>query len=42
MDLRLFGKTGKPHPDMFILAEMAKNELQKNNLWGLIYLDEEN
>lgn len=41
-DLRLFGKTGKPHPDMFILAEMAKNELQKNNLWGLIYLDEEN
>lgn len=29
-DLRLRGTTGKPHPDMLILAEMAHNTLKEN------------
>lgn len=36
-DLRLFGTTGKPHPDMLLLAEKAKKVLDENNLWLLIY-----
>lgn len=31
-DLRLYGKTGKPHPDMKILAQKIKNEFKKHNL----------
>jgi thymidylate synthase (FAD) len=36
-DLRLLGTTGKPHPDMLLLAQKAKNVLVENNLWLLIY-----
>lgn len=36
-DLRLFGKTGIPHPNMKHVAELAKNVLIDNNLWDLIY-----
>ena len=36
-DLRLLGTTGKPHPDMLLLAEKAKKVLDENNLWLLIY-----
>lgn len=36
-DLRLFGTTGKPHPDMLLLAQKAKKVLEENNLWSLIY-----
>jgi thymidylate synthase (FAD) len=32
-DLRLFGKTGEPHPDMKVLAEQIKEECIKNNIW---------
>lgn len=32
-DLRLFGKTGAPHPDMKELAEKAKAEAEKNGIW---------
>lgn len=35
-DLRLFGKTGKPHPDMLLLAEKAKKVLEENKLWDYI------
>lgn len=35
-DLRLFGTTGKPHPDMLILTEKAKNVLEENELWDYI------
>ena len=30
LDLRLYGTTGKPHPEIKKLAEMIKNELNKN------------
>ena len=36
-DLRLFGTTGKPHPNMEQIARLAKEELEKNGLWNLIY-----
>ena len=36
-DLRLLGTTGKPHPDMLLLAQKAKKVLQDNDLWTLIY-----
>ena len=36
-DLRYFGTTGKPHPDMLLLAEKAKKALEEKDLWGLIY-----
>lgn len=32
-DLRLFGKTGAPHPDMKLLAEKAKKEAEKVGIW---------
>ena len=32
-DLRLFGKTGEPHPDMKILAEQIKEECVKAGIW---------
>lgn len=35
-DLRYFGKTGKPHPDMLLLAEKAKKVLEENELWDYI------
>lgn len=31
-DLRLYGKTGKPHPDMLILAQLIKDEFEKNGI----------
>lgn len=31
-DLRLYGKTGEPHPDMKILAQKIKDEFDKYNL----------
>lgn len=39
--LRLFGTTGKPHPNMEQVAELAQQELIKNNLWNLIYPENE-
>lgn len=41
-DLRLLGTTGKPHPDMLLLAEKAKKVLEENDLWYLIYKPNEN
>lgn len=35
-DLRLFGKTGTPHPDMVDLMEKAKAEAKKNGIWDYI------
>ena len=32
-DLRLFGKTGAPHPDMLRVAEIAKGRFEANNAW---------
>ena len=32
-DLRYFGTTGRPHPDMLELTGLMKEELVKNNLW---------
>lgn len=40
-DLRLLGTTGKPHPDMLLLAQKAKKVLEENNLWELIYPKDE-
>lgn len=40
-DLRLNGTTGKPHETMLQLMNMAKEELIKNNLWNLIYPENE-
>lgn len=31
-DLRLFGKTGQPHPDMLRIAQLAKEEFEKNGV----------
>lgn len=36
-DLRLFGTTGIPHPNMKQIAEKARDVLIENNLWNLIY-----
>ena len=36
-DLRLFGTTGKPHPDMVDICEKARKILTENNLWEEIY-----
>lgn len=36
-DLRLFGTTGKPHPNMKDIAAKASEVLAENNLWELIY-----
>lgn len=36
-DLRLFGTTGKPHPNMQEIAELAQGVLEENNLWNWIY-----
>ena len=35
-DLRYYGKTGKPHPDMELLASKAKSEFMKIGLWDSI------
>lgn len=35
-DLRYFGKTGAPHPDMKILAFKAKIEAEHNKIWNNI------
>ena len=36
-DLRLFGKTGEPHPDMLVLANLIKQEFEKAGVWeGII------
>ena len=40
-DLRLFGTTGKPHPNMLLVAEKAQKILIENNLWNLIYNPDE-
>lgn len=32
-DLRYYGKTGKPHPDMELLASKARSEFMKTGLW---------
>lgn len=31
-DLRLYGKTGEPHPDMLVLAQLIKEEFEKNGI----------
>lgn len=36
-DLRLFGVTGKSHPNMREVAVMAYNVLCENNLWQTVY-----
>lgn len=40
-DLRLFGKTGVPHPNMKAIAELARGVLMDYELWGLIYSTKE-
>jgi len=35
-DLRYYGETGKPHPDMELLANKARNEFMKAGLWDSI------
>jgi len=32
-DKRLFGKTGEPHPDMLVLANLIKQEFEKAGVW---------
>jgi thymidylate synthase (FAD) len=32
-DLRLFGKTGAPHPDMKLLAQLMKEEAERCGIW---------
>ena len=32
-DKRLFGKTGQPHPDMLVLANLIKQEFEKAGIW---------
>jgi hypothetical protein len=32
-DLRYYGETGKPHPDMEVVATMARSEFMKAGLW---------
>ena len=36
-DLRLLGTTGKPHPDMLLLAKKAKKVLEEAGLWKEIF-----
>lgn len=36
-DLRLYGTTGKPHPNMEQVAELAQKVLIENNLWDYVY-----
>lgn len=36
-DVRLYGITGKPHPDVVDVCEKAKTVLMKHNLWETIY-----
>ena len=33
MDLRLFGKTGAPHPDMIDLMQKAQKAMQEAGIW---------
>ena len=33
MDLRLFGKTGAPHPDMVDLMQKARKVMQETGIW---------
>ena len=35
-DLRYYGETGKPHPDMELLASKARSEFMKAGLWDNI------
>ena len=35
-DLRYYGETGKPHPDMELLASKARSEFVKAGLWDNI------
>lgn len=35
-DLRYYGETGKPHPDMELLASKAREELIKAGMWDSI------
>lgn len=35
-DLRYYGKTGKPHPDMELLASKARSEFMEAGLWDSI------
>ena len=39
-NLRLFGTTGKPHPDMLRLAELMKAELEKAKIWKTLFKKE--
>lgn len=40
-DLRLFGKTGVPHPNMKQIASLARDILYEKDLWYLIYKPDE-
>lgn len=40
-DLRLFGTTGTPHPNMKEIAELAYGVLEEHNLWTLIYPEDD-
>lgn len=40
-DLRLFGKTGVPHPNMQYIASLARDILCEKDLWYLIYRPDE-
>ena len=40
-DLRLFGKTGVPHPNMQYIAGLARDILYEKDLWYLIYRPDE-
>lgn len=40
-DLRLFGKTGVPHPNMKYIAGLARDILCEKDLWYLIYKPDE-
>ena len=37
-DLRLFGTTGKPHPDMLHLMEKAQKAMIEAGIWQQLYL----
>ena len=34
LDLRYYGETGKPHPDMELLAGKARSEFMAHGVWG--------
>jgi len=40
MDLRLFGKTGAPHPDMLNLMQKAQKAMQEVGIWNEIITHE--